>query len=128
MIAKSYLIATALIYTALAIWCSLQPAITSEKVGFTLQGDSGKSEFMTVYGGLELGLALVLFACVFRPEFTSPGVLACVLIHGSLVVFRTISLVLYPAVEPLTWRLAAGEWGILLAGCAILWFSRSAQS
>ncbi|MCP4463122.1 MAG: hypothetical protein GY819_10045, partial [Planctomycetaceae bacterium] len=118
----------ALIYTALAIWCSLQPAITSEKVGFTLQGDSGKSEFMTVYGGLELGLALVLFACVFRPEFTIPGVLACVLIHGSLVVFRTISLVLYPAVEPLTWRLAAGEWGILLAGCAILWFSRSAQN
>jgi len=128
MIAKTYLVATALIYAALAIWCSLQPNTTSTKVGFSLQGDTGSSEFLTVYGGLEMGLALVLIACVLRPEFTLAGVVACVLIHGSLVVFRTISLFLYPGVESLTWRLAMGEWVIFLAGIAILWMNRSGKS
>lgn len=127
MIAKTYLIATALIYAALAIWCSLQPNITSAKVGFSLEGDTGRSEFLTVYGGLEMGLALILLACVFRPEFTTAGVVGCVLIHGSLVAFRSVSLVLYPAVESLTWRLAIGEWVIFLAGLAILWMTRSGK-
>lgn len=127
MIEKTYLVAAALIYAALAIWCSVQPNITSAKVGFSLEGDTGRSEFLTVYGGLEMGLALILLACVVRPEFTIAGVVGCVIIHGSLVLFRTISLFLYPAVESLTWRLAIGEWAILLAGIAVLWMSRSGK-
>lgn len=120
MIAKIYLGFVSLIYIALAIWCSVQPNVTSDKVGFELKGGSGQSEFMTVYGGLEFGLALVLLATLIRNETVRFGVLACVLIHGSLVVFRSISLVCYSDIGAFTYRLAIGEWVITLLGIAIL--------
>ena len=123
MIAKIYLTLVALIYLGLAIWCSVQPGKTSQKVGFELKGGSGQSEFMTVYGGLEFGLALVLLASLLRSETVMYGVWACVLIHGSLVVFRTISFLCFRGIESITYKLAAGEWVVLLIGIAILFLN-----
>ncbi|MFK7765701.1 MAG: DUF4345 family protein [Mariniblastus sp.] len=128
MIAKIYLIAAALVYFALAIWCSVSPGVTSDKVGFELKGGSGQSEFMTVYGGLEFGLALILLCSVFRSDTTTFGLIACILIHGSLVLFRTISIFLFDGIEPMTYKLATGEWVIFLLGLAILWFSRNSNA
>lgn len=121
MIAKIYLSIVALIYLGLAIWCSVQPSVTSQKVGFELKGGSGHSEFMTVYGGLEFGIALVLLASLFRSDTLTFGVLACVLIHASLVVFRSISFFCFSGIEDLTYKLAIGEWVITLLGIAILY-------
>lgn len=108
------------IYVALAMWCSLQPSVMSAKVGFQLKPGSGESEFVTVYGGLEFGLALVILSAAFRPKLLKFGVQACVLIHVSLVVFRSISLIRFSGIEAFTYQLAAGEWAIAIAGLAIL--------
>ena len=125
MIAKTYLVLVSLLYFALAIWCSVSPQTTSEKVGFELIGGSGQSEFFTIYGGLEFGLALVLLCSIFRNESVSYGLIACVLIHASLVVFRTISFFLFEGLEPMTFKLAIGEWIILIAGLGILFCLRT---
>ena len=53
----------------------------------------------------------------------SEGVLVCVLIHAALVLFRTVSLFWFSDVAPMTWKLAAGEWLILLLGLATMFFS-----
>lgn len=124
LLARIYLIAVSAIYLALAVWCSVSPMSTSEKVGFELKGGSGQSEFMTVYGGLEFGLALVLLIPVFKQETVSYGVLACVLVHGSLCLFRTISLFSFSDIGPMTYKLAIGEWVIFLLGAAIWYFNR----
>ena len=124
MLARGYLIVVGLLYMALAIWCSVQPGVTSKKVGFELIGGSGQSEFMTVYGGLEFGLALILLLAAFREGTVTYGVWACVLIHGSLVLFRTISFVTFSGIDPFTYRLATGEWVITLLGILILWLRR----
>ena len=128
MLAKSYLVVVGLLYMVLAIWCSVAPAVTSEKVGFELKGGSGQSEFMSVYGGLEFGLALVLFFSIFKDETVSYGVLACVLIHGSLCLFRTISLFCFTDVGSLTYKLAIGEWVIFLVGATIWYLNRESAS
>ena len=120
MIAKTYLAIVALLYIGLALWCSFQPNITSEKVGFKLIGGSGRSEFLAVYGGLEFGLALVLLASLFRPETVGYGLIACVLIHASLVVFRSIGFFCFGDFDPITYKLAIGEWVIMLLGIAII--------
>ena len=125
MIAKIYLGMTALIYASLAIWCSVQPGITSKKVGFELIGGAGQSEFMTVYGGLEFGLALIFVASLARKETLGFGVLLCVLLHASLVVFRTISFFCFVDIASFTYNLAVGEWVITLTGIAILYFHSS---
>ena len=41
MFAKIYSVAVALIYFGLAIWCTVSPEVTSEKVGFELKGGYG---------------------------------------------------------------------------------------
>ena len=127
MFAKTYLVIVALLYIGLSMWCSFQPKVTSEKVGFQLVGGSGKSEFLTVYGGLEFGLALVLLASLAKPETVGFGLIACVLIHASLVVFRSVGFFCFSGFDSITYRLAIGEWIITLLGLAII-FLRSKNS
>ena len=79
---------------------------------------------MTVYGGLEFGIALILAVALLREESVYYGVLAAVLMHGSLVVFRTVSFFCYQGIASFTYQLAAGEWVITLLGIAILLFTR----
>ena len=124
MLAKIYLAIVALLYLGLALWCSFQPNVTSEKVGFQLIGGSGRSEFLAVYGGLEFGLALVLLASLFKSETVVYGLIACVLIHASLVLFRSIGFFCFSNFDSMTYKLAIGEWVIMLLGMAIL-FTRS---
>ena len=116
MFVRIYLIAVAVLYMGLALWCTIQPDVTSKKVGFQLTGGSGKSEFITVYGGLELAMALLLIAGVFRAEWLSASLFACVVMHACLVLFRTYTLIRISDIDGFTYRLAIGEWVILLVG------------
>ena len=108
---------------ALALWCAISPEVTSKKVGFRLEGGSGQSEFLTVYGGLEFGMALAFLLPWLKPDSLEPMFLTCLLIHVSLVVFRTIGFFLFENIEAMTWKLATGEW-VLMIVAAIIWFSR----
>lgn len=119
--AKYFLTVVALLYAYLAIWCSLSPEITSSKVGLERIEDTGRSEFLTVYGGLEMGLALVFLLPWLGTQHVMTAVLSCTLVHGALVFFRSISLWYYPKVSPMTQQLAAGEWVIFLLSLAVLW-------
>lgn len=121
---RFYLAVVGLLYIGLALWCSFDPATTSKKVGFTLNGDSGQSEFLTVYGGLEFAMGLIFLLPLLRPEATSFSLLSCLLIHGSLVAFRTISFVLYRNISGMTTSLATGEWVILIVTALIYWATR----
>ncbi len=126
MPAKIYLTVIGLLYLGLALWCTLSPATTSRKVGFEMIGGSGRSEFMTVYGGLEFGLALVFLLPWVNRDWTGFALASCLLIHGALVIFRTASFVRYSEFESLTRNLAIGEWVILIAGLVIWWLGREA--
>lgn len=128
LIARLFVGLVGVMYLGLAIWCSIQPTITSKKVGFELIGGSGKSEFMTVYGGLEFGIALLLLASVFRGQTIAYGLWAAMLIHGSLVLFRTISFFVYTDIGAFTYRLAIGEWVIFLASAVLLFFTLSREA
>lgn len=122
MVTRIYLSAIGLLYLGLAVWCTVAPADTSDRVGFELKGGSGQSEFMTVYGGLEFGMALLFLAPIVSAGLARPALLACLTIHGSLVAFRTASLMMFSGIQPMTWKLAAGEWVILLTTLSVFWF------
>ncbi len=119
---RLYLAAIGLMYAALAAWCTLSPGVTSEKVGFDLRGDSGRSEFLTVYGGLEFGLALIFLLPLLRSDATEFSLLACLLVHASLVAWRSVSLLIYQDFSSMTAKLAIGEWIILLSSIG-MWFA-----
>ena len=118
--AKIFLAVVGLVYLALALWCSIDPATTSEKVGFQLQPGSGQSEFITIYGGLELALAIILLMPLVWNESTRFSLISCIAIHGSLVLFRSMAYFRFEGIDSFTHRLAIGEWVILLASIAVL--------
>ena len=118
--AKIFLAVIGLIYLALAIWCTVDPPTTSTKVGFQLQRGSGESEFVTVYGGLELALALILMLPLIWGDSTRFALVACLIVHACLVLFRSYAYLRFEGIGAFTHRLAICEWVILLASVAVL--------
>lgn len=114
MFKRPFLAVVGFTYVYLSLWCSFRPKETSQLVGFELIPGSGQSEFLTVYGGLEMGLAIYLLLPLIRKSLTDAALLNCLIIHGCLVLFRSVGFVLYADIQPLTWKLAAGEWAIFI--------------
>jgi TRAP-type uncharacterized transport system fused permease subunit len=85
-----YLWINAILYAALAAWCTLMPKQTSQAIGFIELSASGRSEYAVIYGGLQLGMAFlfgvilgtglppapvyILVAIVIGPPFIQVGV------------------------------------------------------
>ena len=118
---RIFLAVVGILYAYLAIWCSLKPVETSGLVGFDLRPGSGQSEFLSVYGGLEMGMACIFLWPLWRPKQLESSLLACLLIHGCLVLFRGVGFFLYSDIQRMTYQLAVGEWVIFLAAAALCW-------
>lgn len=121
MFAKVVLGITGVLYLALGIFCAVLPGKASETVHLTREGAGGNSEFFTVYGGLEFGMGLIFLLPVIFPNDLRAGLWSCLLIHASLVAFRTISLMLYAGAFSQTRSLVIGEWVVLLLTAAALY-------
>jgi len=118
---RIFLAIVGLAYVALAAWCSLLPVSTSQAVGFLLQPGSGQSEFLTVYGGLELALGALFLRPLWRPATIESSLWACLVVHAGLVLFRTIGFLLYSDFPSTTFGLAASEWVIFLSAAGLYW-------
>lgn len=123
--ARIFLAVVGLAYIVPAVWCSWLPTTTSNTVGFTLQPGSGQSEFLTVYGGLELALGLMFLWPLIRPSETAHTLFLCLLIHGCLVAFRTTAFVVFTGIPTTTYALAATEWVIFFGAAALSWKRRA---
>ncbi|MEP6900024.1 MAG: DUF4345 domain-containing protein, partial [Rhodanobacter sp.] len=85
-----YLWANALLYAIFAALCSLRLSVTSRSMGFLSLDRGGQSEYLTVYGGLQLGLALVFAWMAWRPELQRTGLAVALLVYAPIVAFRLI--------------------------------------
>ncbi|GAA4857300.1 DUF4345 family protein [Luteimonas vadosa] len=122
-----YLWINALMYAVFGVWCALRLEPTAQNLGYTMLSNSGRSEYLTVYGGLQWGLALVFAWLAFKPELHRTGVLVAIALYAPIVLHRTISLVRFGPVESLTKVIAGLEVLMLLAAIA-LWFLDRARS
>ena len=118
---RIFLSLVGLVYVLLAIWCSVAPGKTSQTVGFEIQPGSGQSEFLVVYGGLELALGLIFLLPLARSDHTLFSLQACLVVHACLVLFRTIGFFVFAGIETKTFVLAAFEWGIFLSALVLWW-------
>lgn len=122
--ARAFLAIVGAAYLFLAAWCAILPDMTSASVGFALQAGSGQSEFLTVYGGLQVAIGLAFLWPLYRPSDITFPLFLCLLIHGCLVVFRTLSFGLYSGVPATTMVLAATEWMIFIGAAFLSWERR----
>ena len=121
LVSRLFLAVIGITYLYLAAWCSIQPVHTSQLVGFDLQPGSGQSEFLVIYGGLELGLALLFLWPFIRPKQLENSLQTCLIVHACLVLFRTASFFLYSGIPSMTRNLAFYEWLIFLAAAGLVW-------
>ncbi len=121
MVTKIFLSFVGGLYVLLGLWCAVLPERASKTVGFELRPGSGESEFLTVYGGLEVAMGLIFLWPWIRSGETEFALRACLIIHACLVLFRSIGFVMFRGIDPSTYKLAAGEWIILLSSATLYW-------
>ena len=115
-----YLYANALLYGIFAIWCTVAFRSTSSALGYSVLNNSGSSEYLVIYGGLQAGLAcaFVLFA---RDSRLHPvGVQFAVCLYGPIVIYRAATLIRFAPVSGLTLATAALEFALLILGLVLL--------
>ena len=118
----TYLYLNAGLYLVLALWCSLRWRATSRALGYTSLSRSGQSEYLVVYGGLQLGLAIVFFLLARDPALHRFGLQLALALYAAIVAFRVPTALAFAPVAPTTWIVAtleillfAGAAGLLLA-------------
>jgi surface polysaccharide O-acyltransferase-like enzyme len=121
MASRIFLTAIGIVYLYLAAWCSLMPVKTSQLVGFDLKPGSGQSEFLVIYGGLEMALAVVFLLPLISLKQLENSLLVCLIVHACLVLFRSVSFFLYTGISPMTKQLAFYEWLIFLGAGVLVW-------
>lgn len=99
-----YLLFNAALYLALGLWCTIDPAGTSASIGYALTNDSARSEYLTVYGGLEVGLAGFFVFCAWRSEFRRGGLALAAFTYAGIAIWRgaTVALLADPGWFPRT--------------------------
>ncbi|RPI88603.1 MAG: hypothetical protein EHM42_04315 [Planctomycetaceae bacterium] len=117
--ARSFLVLIGVAYLVLAVWCVARPEVTAESVGFTLTAGSGQSEYLVLYGGLQLGLAVLFLQPLWRHDRLLPMLEACAILHGCIVALRLYSFFIYSGIGTTTHVLAGLEWVIFLGSLAL---------
>lgn len=116
---RIYFWANAAIYALFGLASMVNPDRMQRAVGYFTVDNSGSSEFLVIYAGLELGLAAYYMAAASSPAMFRPGLLFSTCLYGGIVAFRLPSLMIYHPVRTVTYVLAAGEL-LLLAGALLL--------
>jgi len=120
---KAYLFLNAALYLLFVVWCTVMPTTTAKALGLSFNSGSGKSEYITVYGGLEFGVAMFFLLAALKPELRNAGMLFAVLFYGGLVLWRIPTLLFVPGIQRTTYWFAGFEF-ILLLGAIGLWWPR----
>jgi len=119
-----YLWVNAVIYGVFAILCTIRADATSKSIGFLSLNNGGMAEYVTVYGGMELGLGIIFAWLAYRPELHRTGIVLALALYAPLVIFRWISVARYAPVQALTLGTGALETTLLLLAIA-LWLTQA---
>lgn len=116
-----FLYLNAVLYAVLAVWCTVRPWGTSAAMGYARLDPGGKSEYLVVYGGLQLGLAVVFAYCAGAGELRV-GLLAALALYVPIVAYRLVTIARFRPVGATTYGVAALEL-VLLAASIALWLA-----
>ena len=119
-----YLYVNAALYLVFAAWCTLSPWRTATNIGYETLSSGGRSEYLVIYGGLQLGLAAI-FTVLARGDYATrrAGLLISLCLYGPIVVYRLITVAKFWPVPSLT--LAVGTLELALLAVAAILFVRS---
>lgn len=122
---KIYLAVNAVLYVALALWCTFSPAKTAQAQGFLSLNASGSAEYLTIYGGLQFGLGLFFAMCAYHTRLSGAGLVFALCLYAPLVLWRLGAFTQHWPVSSTTLAVAGLE-AFMLVWAGWLWFSQRA--
>jgi hypothetical protein len=123
-VAAIYLWINAFLYLIFALWMTVLPQTTSRAVGYLSLSNSGRSEFLVVYGGLQLGLALFFAWTAYQSPRHTVGLVFALFLYAPIVLYRVITVVRFSPVEKATLVVGALEVLLLVGAVTILLLGR----
>lgn len=125
--AAIYLYINSALYLIFAVWCTVGMSRTAPAMGFTALANGGRSEYLAIYGGLQVGLAIAFWLLARNSTWHGAGILFAIVLYAPIVVFRLVSVARFWPVGPVTLATAVLE--VLLLVIALwLHFSRAATA
>lgn len=88
--AQIYLYLNSALYLALGIWGTLAPQRTAARLGYLAMSDRGRAEYLTTYGGLQVGLA-ILFFLLARSGDPTLGPRIAIGIYAPILPYRIVA-------------------------------------
>jgi hypothetical protein len=119
--ASAYLYLNAALYLLFAVWCTVAPSNTARNIGYTSLSNGGHSEYLVIYGGLQLGLAVIFWLLARNPNNLRLGLLISIGLYAPIVLYRTATVIRFWPVAPLTWATGILETSLLVAALAIFY-------
>jgi hypothetical protein len=92
----------------------IAPLDTMALAGIELHGTLAAIELRAFYGGLEIGLGLLLIAAALRGDQHRPGLLLCMASYGGIGLARALGIALAGSATPFLWLALAVELGLAL--------------
>lgn len=119
-----YLWLNAVMYLVLGVWCSVLPDKTAASIGFVFGKPAARSEFITVYGGLEFGLGVYFVFAVLNPAWREGALLLSCCLYGGLVIWRACTFLTIDGITGFP-RVAFALEAALFVGALLLWLKRA---
>ena len=95
---QAYLYLNSLLYLLVAVRTTLAPQSTATRLGYLTLSDQGRAEYLVVYGGLQLALALIFFLLARDAAYYRLGLLVSISFYLPIVLYRVaIGLRQWPA-------------------------------
>lgn len=82
-----------ILYLLSGFWCGLRPELAAEFLGFQFSHLAAKAEFFSVYGGLQVGIAMAILACSMIPGYLLVASFFAFIVSFGLFCFRLLSVI-----------------------------------
>jgi hypothetical protein len=113
--AMGYLYLNAFLYLLFAMWCTAAPLSTALNLGYLSLSAGGHSEYLVIYGGLQVGLAILFYLMARHADHVRLGILVSLGLYGPVVIYRAITVAAHSPVSFITGATGFLEF-LLLAG------------
>lgn len=89
--------AIAILYVLSGLWCSFQPLKSMGFLGYAevRHIEASVAEFVTVYGGLQLGIGLAMLTANLFPQYYGGTLLFAAVLSLLLIFMRVVSMMTY---------------------------------
>jgi hypothetical protein len=125
MMARIFLLITALMFLAFGLWSITDPAGMTSRLGVEIGGVSGLFEMRGIYGGVSLGAGIFCLLGALRAKLSFAALCFVATYMGGYMIGRVASLIAGDSAQPSSWMFAGYELVMGLIALALLLRHRS---